>query len=396
MMDELRAFLGGPAIAWAPRLTALLLIATRPWRQHEPSGSAAYLLGKVYLALLLAALLLNEVASNPLFWFLLTGTHFLWIVSAYEVADNHRYLEGYWCLAIGISLWAGGAEASPCLALNARLLIGLCFFFAVLWKASSGGYRNGSFFVERLLFERRFLPLALWVGGLRPKVQIRHLEARRSLSAGRSDLERVPVPTRLRRTGLVLAWWTLGIEVLIAALFLLPLPGLDTWRALSLGFFVVTSYLLVPVPTFGQILLLMASVTLEDVRLRLIVLVLMLAVGPFAGIAHLLERVAKRRMDRQLRSAPPPQFFWAPRASSRRLTQEGSSWRLQFPAAGLSLYIESSWVPALQELLAAERPLSTESLGDIIIRMPGTEGEELVNTLLRLGILRRISSRHFQ
>lgn len=391
MMDELLGFLSGPPLAWAPLLTALFLIASRPWRQHESSGSLASLFGKVYLAVLLGGLLLNDIVSNHWFWLTIAGMHFLWIFSAYTVADNHRYLEGYWCLAIAIALWTGGSEGSLDLALNARMLIGLCFLFAVLWKFSSTSFRNGSFFVERLLFENRFLPMALWVGGLRPKVQIQHLEARRKLSLGISNLEKATVTRRLRRTSQILTWWTLGIESLLAALFLIPFPHPDLWRVLALGLFVLTAYFWVPVPTFGQILLLMASVTLEDFRLRIITLGLMLGVGPLTEIAHYLERIAKRIMKRQLRNCSQPQFRWTPKANSWRMTHDGNSSRLIFPMANISLYIQSSWVPALEELLAIKHPFTRERILESLSRMPGLEGEELIKNLFQFKILQQIS-----
>ncbi|KAB2839714.1 hypothetical protein F9K50_07095 [bacterium] len=389
MIDELLGFLSGPPIVWAPRLTALFLIASRPWRQHESSGSLASLFGKLYLAALLGGLLLNDVAMSPWFWLSITSLHFLWIFSAYPTADNHRYLEGYWCMAIGIALWTGGTHGSQDLSLNARLLIGLCFFFATLWKSLSASFRNGSFFVERLLFEKRFLPIALWAGGLSPKVQIQHLEARRKLLIGSSRIEKATVPRRLLRTGQALAWWTIGIESLIAGLFLIPFPDPDLWRVLALGLFVLTTYFLIPVPTFGQILLLMTSVTLEDVRLRIIALGLMLLIGPITGLAHLMERIAKRKIGRQLRNSSP-QFHWGPRANSWRITQDGSSARLLFPKAGISLYIQSSWASALEGLLALEYPFTQERITKTLDRMPGAEAEELIENLFRLRILQRI------
>jgi hypothetical protein len=302
MMADLRGLLSEPAIAWAPRLTALSLLASRPWHQHEPPGTLPQFLGNVYLLLLVAALLSQEIAASPAFWFFLTGIHFLWILASYSFSDNHRYLEGYWCLAIAVSLWTGGAESSRYLALDAQYLIGLCFLFSIFWKAISPSFRNGSFFVERLLFDQRFLSIAVWAGGLSPKTHLKHWEARRRMRSGRSDWLQVRVPTRLIKTGVVLAWWTLSIEGINAILFLLPFPNLELGRVLALGIFAGSTYFLIPIHTFGQLLLLMLSVATRDVQLRMVVLGLAALLILFSGTPHLLERVAKRRMKIRLQA----------------------------------------------------------------------------------------------
>lgn len=388
MTAELHDLLSAPSLEWAPRFTALFLLAVRPWRQHEPAGSFAYLLGKIYLVSLMTALLLPKVAGAPSFWFFLTLVHFSWIYLAYAVADNHRYLEGYWCLSMALALMAGDPEGARYLALDARLLIGLCFLLAVLWKVWSRNYREGGFFVDRLFFERRFLPIASGAAGLTPDIQIKHMEARRKLVGGETTTAQAPVPKRLRCVAWTMAWWTVAIESLVAILFLLPLPHLDLWRTVALGVFVITTYLLVPVPSFGQILLLMALVAVEDVELRIFLLALALAVAVFAGIAHLLGKMARRRMRRLQKKSRIPKISWTARAAQRRLEQEGNSWRLVFPSVPLSLYVKSGWIPQFQDLLASDQGFPA---GELFSSVPETEQSDLKELLSILLTLKLIS-----
>ncbi len=392
MMVELRDLLSGPSLEWAPRITALFLLAVRPWRQYEPAGSLAYLLGKIYLVSLMAALLLPKIAESPIFWLFLTILHFSWIYLAYTVADNHRYLEGYWCLSVALALMAGGTQGARYLALDARLLIGLCFLLAVLWKVWSRSYRNGGFFADRLLFERRFLPIAYGAAGLTPNIQIKHREALRSLVGGETETAKAPVPKRLRCVAWTMAWWTVAIESLVAILFLLPLPQLDLWRTAALGVFVMTTYLLVPVPGFGQILLLMALVSVEDIELRIFLLALALSVAVFAGIAHLLGKIVRRRMSRLQRNTPFPLISWTKRADLRGLEQEGNSWRLVFPSIPFSLYVKAGWVPQLQELLENKEGFSPQELLSQVPEAEITELKELLSLLFTLKLLYRIRS----
>lgn len=384
MIAELRDWLYGPVMEWAPRLTLVFLLAFRPWSQKESPGGFSYFSSKAYLGLLILGLLLQKLSLASGYWFLLAALHFLWLTSAYSVADNHRYLEGYWILSIAIALGFGGAEASRYLQLDARLLIGLCFLLAVFWKISSPRYRDGSFFAHSLLLETRFLPLALWLGGLRPDVQNRHQQARRKVIGGESDLEQAPVPNRLRRSAIFLAWWTITIESLVALLFILPIPNLDLWRVLALSLFIATVYVWVPVPTFGYALLLLLLATVQGPDLRLLVLGLVFALMLISGLALVFRAVALRKMSALHREASIPRFAWTARAKPHRLEDSG---KLIFPALGISLYVKRAWFEALGLWLNREDAITWEELGKIASGIPESELKELVAMMTQCRIL---------
>lgn len=388
MIAELREFLSGPAIEWAPRLTLVFLIAFRPWSQRESPGAPSYFLSKAYLGSLMAGLILPGLGQSAWLWALLAGLHFGWIWSAYAVADNHRYLEGYWILSIAIALGFGGAEASRYLGWDAQLLLGLCFLLAVLAKISSRRYRDGSFFLHALLLEGRFLPLALWLGGLTPEAQDRHRHAKKMALNGSTRSLSAPTPTRLRRLAMVLTWWTVAIELALALLFLVPDPALGVYRVAALGLFVATIYIWVPVPTFGFALLLLLLVTLDSVSLRMWAIGMVGGLIAISGFALVLRDFAHRRMATLRKEAAIPRWKWSEKAKVHRL-EDG---RLMFPQSGISLYVQSPWSEGLQRWLKTEAAISWEELTAIAKGVPDKELRELVGMMARFKLLTRSAS----
>ncbi len=87
------------------------------------------------------------------------------VVVEWPLPDNHIYLLAYWCLAVAMALRF--ADSSRQLARSSRLLLGLVFAFAVLWKAVlSPDYRDGRFFAVTLLTDDRFSEVVQLIGGL--------------------------------------------------------------------------------------------------------------------------------------------------------------------------------------------------------------------------------------
>lgn len=379
--------LASPVLEWAPRLTLIFLMAVRPWRQHGPPATFAYFIGRIYLILLMAGLLIASLAAAPAYWFAVVGVHGLWLVSGHAVADNHRYLEGYWCLAIAVCLAMGGADGSRYLALDARLLIGLCFLLAVLWKLNPR-FRNGSFIVQTFLYDYRFVPIAFSTGVLTPEIRNRHVEARIRIESGRSVTEQAPIPRALRNAALAMTWWTIFIEAGIAILFLLPFPQLALWRTIALLVFVATTYVLVPVPAFGHILLILLMVSTPDARWRMPMLALaaFLIVTDFTPIVPTrVSRWWKNVMRRRMHAAP--QFRWTHAVTPHRFERDGDAWQMVFPSVDLSVQIKPEWVGALERLLKLDRPFSWNDLGQLAPEIPRSELPGLITTLIRQKVL---------
>jgi hypothetical protein len=266
VLDWLHDYLSAPPYAWAPHLTLVLLLFFRPWGQHSPSGTVSGLVGVTYGLCIGAGLVFEPLSRDPLFWLVLTAVHFVWVYSAYHVADNHHYLEGYWCLSLALAL--GTPDVDVALARSATLLIGVVFLLAAVWKIVSPSFRTGGFFLYSMLFDKRFLPISVWLGGLSTPVREEHRRARALAHQGAAFVP-APVPFRLRVLALNLTWWTIFIEVLVAFVFLFPQVFTDAARVAVLAVFCVTTYVLVPVPAFGHILVLLLLVSVPDGTLRM-------------------------------------------------------------------------------------------------------------------------------
>jgi hypothetical protein len=243
------------------RLTLLLLLLV-------PVGG--WELRPFELLLAAAGLLSAAVARSPWTWLVLTACAGWNLVCDWPMSDNHAYLLAYWCLAVWLSRLV--PEPAAALATSARLLVGLAFAFATLWKlVLSPDYLDGTFFRVWLLVDDRFESLARLVGGL----------SAADLAASRTFLQPPPglgaehypalvEPLALRRTAEVLTFAVLGLEALVALLFLAPVrrPWL---RHAPLLAFCATAYAVAPVVGFGWLLLAMglAVVPVGATRLRL-------------------------------------------------------------------------------------------------------------------------------
>jgi len=241
----------GPDLA--PRLTLLLLLLA-------PVGGWEV---RPFVLLLAAAGLLSAgVLRAPATWLALTVLTGWRVVADWPMSDNHAYLLGYWCLAVFLSRWTPSPAAA--LATSARLLLGLAFAFAALWKlALSPDYLDGTFFRVWLLTDPRLGDLASLVGGL----DARDLEASRHFLAppptlGEEHLPALVEPPALRAAARVLTWATALLEAALALLFLVPSPA--RWRWLphaALLAFCAGTYAVAPVESFGWLLLAMGAAT---------------------------------------------------------------------------------------------------------------------------------------
>jgi hypothetical protein len=184
----------------------------------------------------------------------LTG---LRVVLDWSLADNHAYLLCYWCLAVSIALCS--RDPSACLALNGRLLIGLAFVFATLWKVVlSPDYLDGRFFRVTMLTDPRFAGFIQLVGGLMPE-RLDELRAfvRQHVDGQLFEPSFLPAePPRFLLLATYMTWWTVAIESASALTFLWPVGrGLSKMRDAILLTFCVTTYAVATVAGFGWLLL---------------------------------------------------------------------------------------------------------------------------------------------
>lgn len=251
---------GAAELALRLQLVALLL---------HPVGDGR--LRPALLALAAAGLLLRGLAASPLLWLALSALAVLRVALHWPLGDNHAYLLGYWCLAAALALASADRERQ--LAASARLLLGLTFVFAVLWKAVlSPDFLGGTFFRVTLLTDPRFEAFARWAAGLGPQAfeELRaallvHVDGPAAPSGGIA-----PLPGRLALVADFLTWATLVLEAALALAFLAPRGG----RAVRLAdplllLFCAGTYALAPVEGFGWLLLSMGFAQCPPSRTRL-------------------------------------------------------------------------------------------------------------------------------
>ena len=243
------ALLSQPIDELALRLTLLVLIL------HGASDTWLDVALKVLCGFLLLS---AQHLKNPVLWAMIcaavwwiNATGWLWI-------DNHKFLMSYWTLACAIAV--SSEKAERVLAWNGRLLVGLTFAFATIWKLIGGQYLNGEFFYHTLLTDDRFEVIAVTLGGVSPAdlMQARLIEDVIGQFPAESTQASVIVSSRLRTVALFLSYWTLAIESAIAILFLWSKSAAaGRWRDWILLVFIATTYPIAPVLGFGYTLVIL-------------------------------------------------------------------------------------------------------------------------------------------
>ena len=209
------------------------------------------------LGLAAAGLLLPGLLRHPGLWMALTILTGVRVVLDWSLADNHGYLLCYWCVAVSMALCSRAPSA--CLFVNGRLLIGLAFFFATLWKVGlSPDYLDGRFFRVTMLTDPRFAGFVQLVGGL----SLEQLDELRAFVTQHVDgqflaLPLIPTePPRFLQLARFTTLWTVAIEGAVALSFLWPVGrGVSKGRDALLLIFCVTTYTIAPVAGFGWLLL---------------------------------------------------------------------------------------------------------------------------------------------
>jgi hypothetical protein len=271
-------------IALRLTLVGLLLRPMGPWFVRAP-----------LLLLPMLALTSNAWLRAPALWFALAGLVAGRIVVEWPLPDNHIYLLAYWCLGVGLALRFG--DPGTQLARTSRLLLGLVFAFAVLWKAAlAPDYRDGRFFAVTLLTDERFSEAVQLIGGLSEAELRDNREYLTPLPEGAELLEprALHAPARFRLFVNVTTWGTLAIEVLAAGLWLAPL----TRRSLLLArhgvvlLFCLTTYAFAPVAGFGWLVIVLGLVAcapadrwLRTLYVGTYALVLLYSEVPWASLA---------------------------------------------------------------------------------------------------------------
>jgi len=201
------------------------------------------------------AILFTTVSKSPIYWTVFGVLMLIGFIPLLATADNHIYLTVYWIIAVALCLWTRDQGYS--LALNARLLIGLCFAFATLWKLLSPEFLNGTFFYFTFLTDDRFFDFAELAAGVSQEARLYNIESLETLksSVNRIDSGLFVSSVYLNNIAVFMAYWTVFIEGWIALAFLAPERfKLSKSRDIPLLIFMITTYPIATVRGFATLL----------------------------------------------------------------------------------------------------------------------------------------------
>jgi hypothetical protein len=236
------------AVDLALRLTLLDLLL-------RPVGDWA--VRPMVMSLALIGLLSVTWLRRPILWFSLVALLAVRVVVDWPLADNHAYLLIYWCLAVGIACVFSDRQM---LAVNARLLIGLVFGFACVWKfVASPNYLDASFFKFIFIVDPRFEGFVQMMTNLDLAELERlrsHVEAHRDGNFPIADSPVIPAALILLANAATA--WNLLINAALAGTFLLPLgEKISSIRHGLLLVYCTVTYAIATVDGFGWLLLAM-------------------------------------------------------------------------------------------------------------------------------------------
>jgi hypothetical protein len=256
--DPVRPPSEGDPLGLALRLSLVYLLLNPGLRWPERTATTG---------VAVAGLLFPSLARRPALWALATAAVAWRLVDLWPGSDNHDYLLAWWCLALACCLSV--PERERALARSARLLVGLAFGFATLWKlVLSPDFADGTFFRTALLLDGRFAGLAGLAGGMTPELFARNERALEAFAAGLATPGLVE-PARLVRLAMLLTGATLAGEAWLAVSCLWPRDGrLRRSRHAALLVFCATAYAVAPVATFGWLLVVLGLAQCEPGRRR--------------------------------------------------------------------------------------------------------------------------------
>jgi hypothetical protein len=259
-----RYLTAAPSMVIALQLTALFLLlrGLGPYRPLYFDAPVAL----VGMALLVRRTLL----LHPAPWFALSAYVMTLNLVYFHLSANHFYLFAYWLLACGLALSTKQPEAL--LRTNGRLLLGLAFCFATLWKIVGGEYLDGSFFHYSLITRFTDADNARIAGHV---LGIEHwsenLRLRSELLSGHDPAASVVLSTSApaRYAAHALSAWTLLLEGAIGVTFVVVGSRLaGAVRDSLLLIFVATTFLIIPIDRFAIILTILGLAQCPDDRPR--------------------------------------------------------------------------------------------------------------------------------
>ncbi len=250
-------------------------------------------------------LLLRTLSGIMLVFTPLTTSRIMWMLVSvlliihnsifWLTVGNHQYLYTYWCIACTFVVFSKDPEYF--LSVNARLLIGFTFFFATLWKLTSGEFVDGSLIHYYLLTDYRLETLPMFFGNLGQEILAQNRMLNRAIVSAPQEVVSIALNTSpgVLILSKLMTYWTLLIEGSITFVFLFTWPR---WahdkRDIVFIVFILTTFFLLPVPTLSSILTLLgfAQCPLEKKK-TLIAYILLFPLVQLFNIQNFLPHILR-------------------------------------------------------------------------------------------------------
>lgn len=269
-------------------IVALLLIflfSIAQWYVHVPVQ-----------ILCLSAIIFPPLRRQPVFWLVITAVLAVGVAYNWYMLDNHQFLVLYVSMLVFLAVAQGDRLNLPALQTSARLMLALCFIFAVIAKLLSPDYLDARFFLYEMQFDTRFRMLGAAMGDVEASTIDQHaLTLARVVHGEGEPIQPVAVlqTPRMVLGAQFLTWWTLLLEAAIALLFLIPVKRKPfvLLRHASLWLFLVTTYAVASIHGFAWAIIVLAlaqlpqeAFWLRNLYLLTAVVLLHLYLIPLAGM----------------------------------------------------------------------------------------------------------------
>tara|TARA_R100001369_G_scaffold92823_1_gene140195 strand:- start:6805 stop:7746 length:942 start_codon:yes stop_codon:yes gene_type:complete len=211
--------------------------------------------------ILIPGILFNGVASNKYYWaFLAILTIILYLILDFVgfYIPNHKHIYAYVCLAITFVLFfSKNTKILEGIKIQSKFIIGLCFLFATTGKFLAPEFLNGSFFVFTNTIDPRFFGFTSLMGNIDFQDLLHNQNNFHDLlnTTDPDKIFQLNGAQKLNGIALILSYWTIFIEGMIAISFISPNKfKISKYRNIFLITFILTTYPIATVPGFAYVL----------------------------------------------------------------------------------------------------------------------------------------------
>lgn len=210
--------------------------------------------------IIIPGLLIKKLRVNKYFWLLISlmGCTFYLVLDLVGYVPNHKHMFAYASLMVCIAMFIK-TDISPLnfISHQSKYIIGLCFLFAVIGKFMAPEFLNGAFFEFTNTSDPRFFGFSSLVGDVDASLLKENEDNFTALLHTNTPTDYLTLngADDISKFGLVISYWTIFIEGMIAISFCLPSRFLlAKYRNAFLVTFILTTYPIATVTGFAIIL----------------------------------------------------------------------------------------------------------------------------------------------